>query len=151
MNTRKAHNLPARLESVRQRFELWRRTHRTRSRIPGSLWAAAARAAGTFGLHRTSRALRLDYYSLKERVEQQSIVAPDPPKRTTADQRFASVPAFLELAPVTNRGFAAAPVDGCECRLEFENAGGAKMRVHLKGAQTPDLAALSRSFWNPAS
>ena len=55
------------------------------------------------------QALRLDYYSLKERVEQQSIVAPDPPKRTTADQRFASVPAFLELAPVTNRGFAAAP------------------------------------------
>ena len=53
------------------------------------------------------------------------------------------MPAFLELAPVTNRGFATAPVDGCECTLEFENSGGAKMRVHLKGTQTPDLAALN--------
>ena len=38
----------------------------------------------------------------------------------------------------------------CECTLELEDAAGAKMRVHLKGVATPDLAALSRSFWNPA-
>jgi len=37
---------------------------------------------------------------------------------------------------------------GCgECTLELEDAGGAKLRVHLKGFETPDLAALSRSFW----
>ena len=144
MAIRKRCDLPARLEKLRQRFERWRGTHKARSRIPDGLWAAAVRAAGSYGLHRTSRTLRLDYYSLKERVEQQSAAAPDPPKRTVTAT-------FLELAPVTNRGFATAPVDGYECTLELENAGGAKMRVHLKGAQTPDLAALSRSFWNPAS
>jgi hypothetical protein len=35
-----------------------------------------------------------------------------------------------------------------ECVLEVENAGGAKMRMHLKGVAMPDLAAISRSFWN---
>ena len=51
---------------------------------------------------------------------------------------------FLELpAPVWS---------GCgECTLELENAGGAKMRVHLKGVEAPDLAALARSFWRSES
>jgi hypothetical protein len=31
--------------------------------------------------------------------------------------------------------------------LELEDAGGAKLRVHLKGFEAPDLAALSGSFW----
>jgi hypothetical protein len=35
--------------------------------------------------------------------------------------------------------------------LELENAAGAKMRIHLKNVATPDLAALSRSFWNPVT
>jgi hypothetical protein len=89
---------------------------------------------GTYGLHRTGRALRLDYYSLKQRVEQRSTAASDLPGVATA-------PAFLELAPVADR---------CECTVELEDAAGAKMRVHLKDAPMPDLVALSRSFWNPA-
>ena len=32
--------------------------------------------------------------------------------------------------------------------VELEDAAGAKMRVHLQGVAMPDLAALSRSFWN---
>jgi hypothetical protein len=47
---------------------------------------------------------------------------------------------FLELAPPSWAGCG-------ECTLELEDAGGAKMRVHLKGFEAPDLAALSRSFW----
>jgi hypothetical protein len=35
--------------------------------------------------------------------------------------------------------------------MELEDAGGAKLRVHLKGFETPDLAALSRSFWQSQS
>jgi hypothetical protein len=35
--------------------------------------------------------------------------------------------------------------------LELEDAAGAKMRIGLKGFAMPDLAALSRSFWNPGS
>jgi len=142
MSTSRTRDLPAGLEGVRERFERWRRTHKTRSRIPDSLWAAAARAAGTHGIHRTSRALRLDYYSLKERVEQRSTAAPDPAER-------AATAKFLELAPPTDHGFAAVPASACDCTMELENAAGAKMRVHLKAIQPPDLAGLSRSFWNP--
>ena len=39
----------------------------------------------------------------------------------------------------------------CCCTLELERDGGAKMRIQLKSVTMPDLAALSRSFWNPAS
>ena len=49
---------------------------------------------------------------------------------------------FVELAPLLCRS------RPCECILELENAGGAKMRIHLKGVAMPDLAALSQSFWN---
>ncbi len=38
-----------------------------------------------------------------------------------------------------------------ECILEFENAVGSKLRVHLKGGAIPDLVALGRSFWNAES
>ena len=122
------------LEDIRRRFERWRRTRVAGSRIPGSLWTAAVRVAGTYGLHRTARALRLDYYSLKERVEQQATASP----ASTVDA--AGVP-FLELA-------SPASMASCDCTVEWEDAAGAKMRMHLKAATPPDLAALSRSFWN---
>lgn len=133
MRTRKRRDLPGRLKSVRRRFGAWRRTRKARSRIPEPLWAAAVKVAGVYGIHRTARALRVDYYALKKRVE-----------GTPAgiDSR-ASVrtpgAVFLELQPPA--------WPGCgECTLELENAGGAKLRVHLKGFPAPDLAALSRSF-----
>jgi hypothetical protein len=87
-----------------------------------------------YGIHPTCRALRLDYYSLKKRVDR-SNPAPDQAERSSATP-------FLELAP-------SAFASTCECTLELEDAAGSKMRVHLKGTATPDLAALSRSFWNP--
>jgi hypothetical protein len=38
----------------------------------------------------------------------------------------------------------------CQCWLELENGDGAKMRVQLRSVAMPDLAAISRSFWNYA-
>ncbi len=137
MDIRTRRGLPARLEEVRRRFERSRRTRRPRSRIPDSLWAAAVKMARIYGLHRTARALRVDYYSLKERVGEDSGV-------TSGMSERGAMAGFLELAPPTQTGAG-------ECTLELEDTGGAKMRIHLKGCQTPDLAALSRSFWNPAT
>jgi hypothetical protein len=99
--------------------------------------------AGRCGIHRTSRALRLDYYSLKERVEQQSIAITAPAPKGIGGQGAPPLPTFLELGPPASFG-------ACECMLEWENAAGAKMRIHLKNVAMPDLATLSRSFWNPA-
>ena len=65
MDTRKTGGLPARLEHLQQRFEHSRRTRKARSHIPSRLWAAAVTMAKTYGLNRTARALRLDYYALR--------------------------------------------------------------------------------------
>lgn len=138
MNTRTRRDLPTRLAALRRRFEDWRKGHRPRSRIPEPLWRSAVKMAGVYGLHRAARALRLDYYALKKRVEQEAAVNDS----TGTAPAAPAVTPFLELVPPISAGVG-------ECLLELENAAGAKMRVHLKGAVSPDLAALSRSFWNP--
>jgi len=129
--------VPPRLETARQRFDVWRRTRQTR-RIPAALWRLAAELAGAYGLCRTARVLRLDYPALKRHVEtagRPSISRPEPEL------------AFVELTPSGRSSFpglAGAP----DCILECENVSGAKLRVHLKGVAVADLAALSRSFWS---
>ena len=134
MSTKRRRDLPARLEDLRRRFEDWRRTRKVRTRIPDRLWASAVKLAGRHGIHRTARALRVDYYALKRRVEETAAAnASNAPEGTDGA-------AFLELP-------AAAWVGAGECTLEFEDTGGAKLRIHLKGFESPDLAALSRSFW----
>jgi len=75
MNTKGTRDLPARLEGLRRRFERWRQTRKVRSRIPEPLWASAVKVAGTYGIHRTAKALRVDYYALKKRVEQKAATA----------------------------------------------------------------------------
>ncbi len=131
MRSRTTNALPTSLEALRRRFERWRRLRKAKSRIPDALWTSAVQAAGRYGLHRTTQALRLDYYALKKRVE--DAATDNEPGREAATT-------FLEL-PV--------PVSGgvSECVVELENPGGAKMRLHLKGGAVPDVTALARSFW----
>jgi hypothetical protein len=104
------------------------------------LWTSAVKAAGRYGLNPTARALGLDYYSLKRRVEAfpRSLTGRRAGSRGGSDHPATAT--FVELP-----AFGAA---GCpECIVELEDAGGAKMRVQLKGIPTPDWAALSQSFW----
>jgi hypothetical protein len=60
---------PARVEAVRQRIEDWRRTRERRTRMPETLWTAAAQLAREHGLWAMSQALRLSYESLRQAVE----------------------------------------------------------------------------------
>ena len=95
--------------------------------------------ANAYGMNRTARALRLNYYGLKKRVEQQAVGTVGASE--TKDTATKGSARFIELAPFSSAG-------SCECLLELENVGGAKMRIQLKGIVMPDLAALSQSFWN---
>ena len=141
--------VPARLEGVRRRFERWRETREGHASIPDSLWAAAARAAGRYGLSKTANALRVNYHALQKhlaaktaadgraagnRIGRRTAAAGDGPE-TDGTLQFVELPAF-------------ASAGACECFAEWEDASGAKMRVRLRGVGTPDLAALGRSFWN---
>jgi hypothetical protein len=132
MGIKQADPVPARLEGVRRRFERWRQRRKIPSPIPGRLWAAAARMANTYGISRTAKALRVNYQTLKQRIDEGAAGTGEGGK---------SAATFLELAPSARAG-------NCQCTLELEDGSGAKLRVHLQGMEMPDLAALSRSFWD---
>jgi hypothetical protein len=100
--------------------------------------------ADRYGIHRTAKALRVDYYALKKRVEQNAGSASAQQDPAPAASSMVAEAEFLELSA------AAWPGSG-ECTLELEDAGGAKLRVRLKGFAAPDLAALTRSFWQRES
>jgi hypothetical protein len=136
MDTTTKGDLPARLEGVRRRFEWWRGTRKGHGRIPDSLWDAAALMAGRYGISRTANALGVNYQALKNRLGRTAAVA--------RGQEAEGEARFVELTPV-------APSGTCECLLEWEDAGGAKMRIHLQGVGIPDLVALGRSFWDRQS
>jgi|SRR4030042_257588 len=148
MRTEAAYDIPVALKRIRRRLERWRRTRRGRMRIPEGLWGLAVRAVGTYGVNRTARALGLDYYSLKQRV-----AAAGCQTQRHATRRWSEASAaarFVELAPLAGVVEPAPPTSGGvpECLLEFERAGGAKLRVQLKSVAVADLVALGRSFWS---
>ncbi|MBC8249565.1 MAG: hypothetical protein H8E90_07790 [Anaerolineales bacterium] len=131
MRTRTPLVLPARLSRARRHFERWRSTRKPPSRIPEDLWSLAVELSQEYGLARTARTLSLGYNTLKKRLEAVS---------STGPSVEASGSGFFELLPPVLPGPA-------ECVVELEDAGGSKMRIHLKGTEIPDVTSLSRSFW----
>ena len=113
------------MEQVRRRFENWRSTHARRARLPEPLWGEAVALARTQGLFQTARALRLDYASLKKRLQA---------------GRPSAAPAFVEL-------IAPAAANLSECVVELEGRRGGRMRLQWKAAAAPDLIGLSRILW----
>jgi len=122
--------LPAGLEAAQHHFGQWRTTREGSSRIPERLWTVAARAARRFGVHRTCRALRLDYAVLKRRVASDAAAIPS---------RAAVSASFVELVPAGNGPRA-------ECVMELEEPSGARMRIEVKGFAPADLVALTRNL-----
>ena len=117
--------MPPDLLELSQRLEQWRSEQQPRTRLPESIWAAAVEMAQRYGLHRTTKTLRLDYTKLKNRMPA-SAQATEPAR-----------PGFLELlAPVA--------VGPAEYVVEWESARG-RMRVAMKGV-TPDWASLLRAW-----
>ena len=123
-------DFPAACSRLQRKLAQWRQQRRPRARIPEELWCAAAKLAHTHGINRIARALRLDYYSLKKRA-------------TVAARSGTHAPEFVELLP---GGPPASSLSRPECLIEFEEPGGAKLRIHLQGADLPDVAALTRMF-----
>lgn len=124
-------HLPTKLARGRRSFEKWRSTHKPRSRLPGHLWSVAEELAGEYGLSRTAHVLGLDYYGLKRRIKPVDLAGCSKAKPGVS---------FVELLP----SIATAAV---ECTIECEDSEGAKIRIHLKGSELPDLAALSSGLW----
>ena len=151
----------ARVEAVRRRFELWRRTRRGRARIPEKLWTSAAKLAATYGVCRTARTLGLDYNALKQRLESAGVNgspagtitgrkmrtrrrsnARKPRSETHTAKPPGPVPAmtFVELPSLDPTGVP-------ECIVELDHPRGTKMRIRLTGRRSAEIvAALSQVF-----
>lgn len=124
-------SLPASLEEVRDRFEDWRRTRTSRcDPIPGRLWKAAVRLADSYSIHSISKALRLNYTDLKDRVHQQS-----------GTDKINTLPAagFIDL------GCSQSHFES-ECSIEMQDATGLKMKMSLRGKAEFSLLQLAKAF-----
>ena len=117
-----------RIAQVRRRVDEWRRARKKRTRMPEGLWRSAARLAEVYGVHQVSRALRVNYGALKQRVEAGKSRAGNGSGLT-----------FVELG--------AGPLAPCDCVVEFEDGDGAKMTLRVRGATDFDLAGLAAEFW----
>jgi len=117
--------LAADLAKARDRLAAWRRMKEPSSRIPEALWKTAVELAAKYGVHRTARSLKLDYYSLKKRA----LLAEGQPAKNDS--------AFVELP----QAFVPVP----ECILTLED-GPVNLRVHLKGYSATEIAVLGRGL-----
>lgn len=130
MKTKNGTALPARLDRGRKRFERWRATRQNR-RIPESLWKMAEGLGADFGVHRTSRALRMNYEHLKARV---TLAAEENGKLRGGVKASGFVPLM------------SAGIVGGEGAAEYQRTDGSWMRIEWKGP-APELSALSESFF----
>ena len=125
------------LTKLERRFSDWRAKRKVGDRIPTSLWNAATKVARKVGINRVAMTLRLDYYSLKKRVDATQVPA--------ARDRQGAVP-FVEI-PASSLSDSMSTASN-ECIIEFEKASGDKMRIQFRGSVPDDLASLGRNFWS---
>lgn len=130
MKTRRTRKQPSKLTLARREFARWRKRRKAGERIPKELWRRAVELAEELGINPTARALRLDYYSLKKRVDREAVSASS---ATPVTSEFVEIPA----AAIAATG---------ECVVEVERPGGARMRLHLKGSFATELAAAVGAF-----
>ena len=117
------------IDQLRRQLQDWRNRHPRPRRLPDSLWAAAVELARRHGVHRTARALGLDYTGLKNRLENKPVPEPAAPA------------AFVELL--------AAQPSRRECTIEVESARG-KLRVAIPNMGPSELMLLLRDWVGPA-
>jgi hypothetical protein len=119
------------VEPLRCQLETWRQTRKHGEHIPESLWEAAAKLAGAFGVSPVARALGVGYYALKERARACRL-------GSRSDNKPA---AFIELPqPAT-------PIARSDYLVEWEDGRGAKMTLRLAPGSGSEVLALAQAFW----
>jgi len=67
--------------------------------------------AGKYGLHRTAKALRLDYYSLKKRVERDAVTANTPEQTAGIEPELLAGRVMIQITPQMRVVVAVEPAD----------------------------------------
>ena len=121
------------LKELQERFRSWRKAKAYPSApIPRQLWKAAAQAAGTNGVAHVSRALKLDYNGLKQRVNGGERNFPQTVSKT----------AFVQLEMSNSL-----PNTGCV--VELTEPTGVKMTIRFGTGDTEILPGLVEAFGRP--
>jgi hypothetical protein len=128
MNRKSTAPIPEAITQLQRQLDQFRSARPARTKLPEPLWQAAVELARQHGIYAVAHPLRLDYTRLKQRLN-------GIPSRS----RKPAKPAFVELI---GSGVATLP----ECVIEFESAGGGKMRVQWKAAVPPDWSSLLRAW-----
>jgi len=124
-------NIPAPIARLQEELNEFRASHPARTKLPASIWQAAAELAREHGVYAVAHSLRLDYMGLKRRRGQ---VAPAIPMQKTP----LKTAGFIELViPEVRRE---------TCVIELESARGGKMRIHWPAGPTPDWTGLLRAW-----
>ena len=129
MNRKNAAPIPEAITQLQRQLGQFRSSQAARTKLPKALWQAAIELARQHGIYAVAHSLRLDYTRLKERLN----------GITSQSRKLKPKPAFVELI-----ASGAAPLP--ECVIEFESAGGGKMRIQWKAAVAPDWASLLRAW-----
>jgi len=139
MPTRSSRSAPsATVAEVSRALDRWRSDHGRGFRIPEDVWREAARLAATEGVNPVAKALRLNYYDLKDRVEDlEAAVGQSSPAAIDeeADGRFVEIP------------MASARDDPME--IEVESPAGWMLRVRAQDAgrlQALDVSGMVRAL-----
>ncbi|HTP34282.1 MAG TPA: hypothetical protein VMJ75_19020 [Candidatus Acidoferrales bacterium] len=127
-NRKDAAPVPEAITQLQRQLEQFRSGGPARTKLPESLWQAAVELARQHGTYAVAHPLRLDYTRLKQRLGG----IPRQPRKQNK-------PAFVELI---GDGAAALP----QCVIEFESAGGGKMRIQWRAAIPPDWMGLLRAW-----
>jgi hypothetical protein len=131
------------LEVLRGRVEHWRaRRDGGRSRVPEALWNAAVEVARAAGVHATSKALRFNYYSLKDRLVRADSAGLTQ-RKPDRDAAFVEVQ-MLSLPSLAPRESAV----GDKTVVELVGTGGARMRIDVTGTSRVDVVGLAQAFWS---
>ena len=120
--------IPEPVAQLQRQLEQFRSSQPGRTKLPESLWQAAAELARQHGVHAVAHPLRLDYTRLKQRFGGSPII-----------QRKAAKPAFVELVAPPRAQLE-------ECAIEFESSSGSMMRIQWKATTPPDWTALLRAW-----
>jgi hypothetical protein len=116
------------LTELQRRFWVWRGRRPQRRRIPEELWQAAVHAARQHGLWKAARHLRVDYYSLKQRLTRASA-----PAVSTESVEFVEIPQKVLSS-------------GPACVVELQDPRGLRLRVELRDPSGAE--ALARALWS---
>lgn len=129
MRTRNFESPESSVASVQASFDQWRKTRKKREAIPDELWSAAVELAEELSVFKVARSLRLNYASLKKRVNR---LCPKVHPEIEASS-------FIEI-PVMNAG------NVQPYRVDIQRKDGSQMQIHLSHGEGTQLSALVRAF-----